>query len=182
MGTTDSSTAQRDAQASVRKSGNQVVMTLAGNWNIRHAPNQQIDKVLSDLDRQGPADTLAFQTQDLGSWDTSLVLLVSRVEEWCRQHRVSLAQDSLPPGIRDLLALANEVPEKKSGRGGAVERRNLLVILGTWALNAAAGVRVTLTFTGEIVLSIGRLLTRRAAFNWRLFWLTMQQCSAQALP
>jgi phospholipid/cholesterol/gamma-HCH transport system permease protein len=136
---------------------------------------------MSELDRQGPAAGLAFQMPGLGSWDSSLILLVSRVEEWCRRHQVRFMQDSLPPGIQGLLALANEVPERKTGRGQP-ERRNLLVLLGEGVMGLANGAVATLTFIGEFVLSLGRLLGRRAVFDQRLFWLTMQECSAQALP
>jgi phospholipid/cholesterol/gamma-HCH transport system permease protein len=156
-------------------------VAVEGNWSIRDIPTRQIDQVMSDLDRQGPAPSLAFRTPGLGSWDSSLILLVLRVEEWCRQRQVRLVQDSLPAGIRDLLALANEVPERKTGRG-QTERRNLLALLGEWVLGLAGGAVATITFTGEIILSLGRILRRQAAFDRRLFWLTMQECSAQALP
>lgn len=181
MESTNSSTVQPDARASVRKTGDQVVMAVDGNWSIRRLPTQQIDQVMSELDRQAPVTSLAFRTNGLESWDSSLLLLVSRVEEWCRQHQVRLLEDSLPVGIRDLEALANEVPERKTGRA-QTERRTLLVLLGEWGLGLAGGVVTTLTFIGEIVLSFGRILRRQAAFDWRLFWLTMQECSAQALP
>jgi phospholipid/cholesterol/gamma-HCH transport system permease protein len=44
------------------------------------------------------------------------------------------------------------------------------------------GVSSTLAFAGEVVLSLGRMLRGKAAFDWRLFWLTMEDCSARALP
>jgi phospholipid/cholesterol/gamma-HCH transport system permease protein len=181
METANSSTAQQDARASVQKTGDQVVVTVGGDWSIRRIPTRQIDEVRSELERQGPAASLAFRTPGLGSWDSSLILLVSRVEEWCRRHQVRLEEDSLPAGVRDLLALANEVPEKKTGRG-QTERRNLLAFLGEWGLGLARGAVATLTFIGEIVLSLERTLRRQAAFDRRLFWLTMQECSIQALP
>lgn len=181
METANSSTVQHDARASVQKTGDRIVVTVEGDWSIRRIPTRQIDQVMAELEQQGPAASLDFRAPGLRSWDSSLILLASRVEEWCRQHQVRLEQDSLPAGVRDLLALANEVPERKTGRG-QTGRRDLLAFLGEWGLSLAGGAVATLTFTGELVLSLGRLLRRQAAFDRRLFWLTMQECSAQALP
>ena len=49
-------------------------------------------------------------------------------------------------------------------------------------ITAFEGVKTALEFTGDAVLSFGRILRGQAAFDWRLFWLTMQECSSQALP
>jgi hypothetical protein len=104
--------AQPSARASVQKRGSKLVLTIEGNWNVRHVRNQQIDNAISNLDRQGSADTLEFQTAGLPAWDTSLLILALRVEAWCRQHRVRLAQRSLPSGVRGLLALVGRLPAR----------------------------------------------------------------------
>ena len=117
----------------------------------------------------------------LNSWDTSLLIVVIRAEEWCREHKVKFLHESLPPNVASLVALAEEVPERKTGRG---EQKIFLLfrLLGIKTLAAIDGIESALQFTGETVLSLGRILRRKAAFDWRLFWLTMQECSAQALP
>jgi phospholipid/cholesterol/gamma-HCH transport system permease protein len=119
--------------------------------------------------------------QRLGSWDTSLLVFVTRVENWCKEQNLKLRRSSLPAGIDSLIALSEEVPERKTGRG---ERKStsLFEMVGRAALDAGSGLSSALAFIGETLLSFGRILSGKAAFDWRLFWLTMQECSAQALP
>ncbi|HEY0792790.1 MAG TPA: ABC transporter permease [Chthoniobacterales bacterium] len=169
------------ALANVNRDGSRIVVTVEGDWSIRQAPSRQVDDALKGLEQQQGAGTLEFEAGRLGSWDTSFLVFVSKVDAWCRKNGVRLAHDSLPSGIASLLSLATEVAEKKTGRGGET-RTPLLARLGHWVLDTGEGVHSSLRFIGEILLSLIRILRGRASFNWRLFWLTMQECSAQALP
>jgi phospholipid/cholesterol/gamma-HCH transport system permease protein len=169
------------ARANVNRDGSKVVVAVEGDWSIRQAPTQQVDEALRNLEQQQAAGTLEFEASRMGSWDTSFLVFVSKVDAWCRQRGVRLVRESLPAGMASLLSLANEVAEKKTGRVGEA-RTPLLARLGNWALGVGKGFYSSLSFIGEILLSFGRILRGRASFNWRLFWLTMQECSAQALP
>ena len=135
----------------------------------------------AELDRQTPAEALQFDMSQLNSWDTSVLIVVVRAEEWCREHQVKFLHESLPPNVASLVALAEEVPERKTGRGNKTAP-SFFAIIGNETIGIIAGIGSTLQFTGDTVLSFGRLLRGKAAFDWRLFWLTMQECSAQALP
>ena len=93
----------------------------------------------------------------LSSWDTSLLIVVVRAEEWCREHKVKFLGDSLPPNIASLVALAEEVPERKTGRGNKTSA-SLFEHIGKKTIAAIGGIESTLQFTGETVLSFGRIL------------------------
>lgn len=156
-------------------------MTLEGNWSVHHAQHREIDNAFSELDRQTPPETLQFDMSRLGSWDTSLLIVVVRAEEWCREHKVKFLSESLPPNVASLVALAEEVPERKTGRGEKASA-SFFEVIGNKTIAVAGGIASTLQFTGETVLSFGRIVRGKAAFDWRLFWLTTEECSAQALP
>ena len=177
----ESDIAASHSQATVNKAGDKVVITIEGDWNLRQVQHGGVEKVISDLDKQGSVASIEFDSAHLGSWDTSLLIFVARVEEWCHQHRVRFGRETLPPNVASLIALSEEVPERKTGRKER-PRENLFSALGNAVLAGKEGVSSTLAFTGEVVLSLGRMLRGKAAFDWRLFWLTMEECSARALP
>ena len=177
----ESDLAASPSKVTINKTGDKVVLTLEGDWNLRQVQHDDVEKLVSNLDKQGSVTSVDFDSTHLGSWDTSLLILVARVEEWCRQHQVKFGRETLPPNVASLIALSEEVPERKTGRKER-HRENLFSALGNAVLAGKEGASSTLAFTGEVVLSLGRMLRGKAAFEWRLFWLTMEQCSARALP
>ncbi len=177
----ESDIAASPSKATVNKAADKVVISIEGDWNLRQVQHGEVEKVISSLDKQGSVASIEFDSTHLGSWDTSLLIFVARIEEWCRQHRAKLARETLPPNVASLIALSEEVPEKKTGRKERV-RESLFAMIGNAVLVGRDGFLAALAFTGEVVLSLGRMLRRKAAFDWRLFWLTMEECSAQALP
>ena len=181
MGTTNSAISTAAPKVNLSRSGQRLVLTFEGNWSVRHTQHREIDNLFSELDHQTPAEALQFDMSQLSSWDTSLLIVVVRAEEWCREHKVKFLGDSLPPNIASLVALAEEVPERKTGRGNKTSA-SLFEHVGKKTIATIGGIESTLQFTGETVLSFGRILRGKAAFDWRLFWLTMEECSAQALP
>jgi phospholipid/cholesterol/gamma-HCH transport system permease protein len=181
MGTTNSAVSAAGPKVNVSRSGQRLVLTFEGNWSIHHTQHKEIDNAFAELDRQTPAEALQFDMSQLNSWDTSVLIVVVRAEEWCREHQVKFLHESLPPNVASLVSLAVEVPERKTGRGNKTSP-SFFEIIGNETIGIIAGIGSTLQFTGDTVLSFGRLLRGKAAFDWRLFWLTMQECSAQALP
>ncbi len=181
MGTTNSTISTAAPKVSLSRSGQMLVLTFEGNWSVHHAQHREIDNLFSELNRQTPAETLQFDMSQLSSWDTSLLIVVVRAQEWCREHKVKFLSESLPPNVASLVALAEEVPERKTGRGNKTTA-SFFELIGNKSIGIIGGIGSTLEFTGETVLSFGRILQGKAAFDWRLFWLTMQECSAQALP
>ncbi len=181
MATTNSATATAAPKVNLGRSGQNLVLRFEGNWNVRDTRHREIDTLFSELDREGPADALQVDMSNVGSWDTSLLIVVARAEEWCRTHNVKFLHESLPANVAGLIAMSEEVPERKTGRE-AKKPSSIFTILGSKAINVFEGIGTTLEFTGEAVLSFGRILRGKAAFDWRTFWLTMQECSAQALP
>jgi phospholipid/cholesterol/gamma-HCH transport system permease protein len=181
MGTTNPATSAAPSKVTLGRSGRNLVLRLEGNWNIRDIRHGEIDTLFSELDREGAAEEFQVDMSGVGSWDTSLLIVVARAEEWCRQHKVKFARESLAVGVASLLAISEEVPERKTGRE-TQKSSSFFAILGNMTISVFQGIGTALEFTGETVLSFERILRGRAAFDWRTFWLTMEECSVQALP
>jgi phospholipid/cholesterol/gamma-HCH transport system permease protein len=181
MDTTDLRNSKAIPNANVSRVGEKLIIKLQGDWTVRYGENRQIKRVFSELDRQPGASELEFDMADVASWDTSLLIIVTRVEEWCKGHNVGFGRSSLPLGVKSLIALSEEVPERKTGRSEK-KSASLFAVVGRATVSGVSGVNSALGFIGETVLSFGRIIGGRAAFDWRLFWLTMEECSAQALP
>jgi phospholipid/cholesterol/gamma-HCH transport system permease protein len=181
MATTHSETPTAAPKVNLGKSGRNLLLSLEGNWNIRDTRHGEIDALFAELDREGPADALQIDMSKVGSWDTSLLIVIARAEDWCQKHNVKFLRESLPKSVASLIAISEEVPERKTGRESK-KSSSLFATLGNKTINVFEGVGTALEFTGDAVLSFGRLLRGKAAFDWRMFWLTMQECSAQALP
>jgi phospholipid/cholesterol/gamma-HCH transport system permease protein len=181
MGITNSATSTAPGKLTLSRSGENLILRFEGDWNVRETRHGEIDALFAKLDQEGPANGLQIDMSNVGSWDTSLLIVVARAEDWCVKHKVKFSRESLPASVASLLAISEEVPERKTGRD-VKKTWSIFTILGGWAINALAGIGTTLEFTGDAVLSFGRILRGEAAFDWRLFWLTMQECSAQALP
>ena len=178
---TNSATSTAASKVTLGRDGRKLVLRFEGNWNVRDSRHGEINALFSELDREGPADELQVDMSNVGSWDTSLLIVVARAEEWCRRHHVNFLRESLPSNVASLLAISEEVPERKTGRE-AKKSSSILAGLGRLTIGAGEGIRTAFEFTGETVLSFGRILRGKAAFDWRMCWLTMQECSAQALP
>jgi phospholipid/cholesterol/gamma-HCH transport system permease protein len=157
-----------------------LVIRLAGHWSLRAGlpSTGPIEEVLAH-EPKPPA--VAFDAKDLLTWDSAVVTVVERIGQLCARSGIRVRRDELPDGLKRILALADAVPEKEGARA-AQAAPSLLVQLGTWALAAAAGARVTVAFVGEATLSFGRFVRGQANFRGRDLALVIQDCGAQALP
>ena len=181
MDTTNSATSATTPKLTVGRSDQNLVLKIEGDWNVRDTRHGEIDALFSELDREEPAEALQVDMSNVGSWDTSLLIVVARAQEWCTKHNVKFLHESLPASVESLIAISEEVPERKTGRE-TKKSSSIFTILGSMTIAAFEGIGATLEFAGDAVLSFGRILRGKAAFDWRLLWLTMQECSAQALP
>jgi phospholipid/cholesterol/gamma-HCH transport system permease protein len=165
----------------LERTDEQLKLVLGGEWSLTAAQRQRAATVLADLEREPGVQLIRCVTTDVKSWDSSLLVFLWEVEEWCKGHEIKFAEDDLPKEISSLIRLATAVPEQQTGRGGAV-RRSLFYYLGAWVLGKIGTLNAALEFTGECVISFQRILRRRGKVDWGLYWLTMQECSAEALP
>lgn len=126
-----------------------------------------------------------FETTGLGAFDSTLPAFLLTLVRGNRGGGVEPPSgyrlDGLPSGLRGLMELALAVPEEitagaEPAPGSEIRKLGKLSIRAWQALLAVA------TFTGLTILSLGRLLTGKAHFRPRDFWVIVQQVGAEALP
>jgi len=165
----------------MERTGDELKLVLGGDWSLKSPERLRAEAVLADLEREPGVKLIRCATSEVRSWDSSLLVFLWEVEEWCKNRQVEFAEDDLPKEISSLLNLATSVPEQQTGRGSTA-RHSLFYQLGSWVLAKIDMLNAAFEFTGECVLSFQRILSRRGKVDWRLYWLTLQECSAEALP
>jgi len=162
-----------------RLADNTLLLHLAGNWTI-HTAAPAVTEVQQQLDASPPVRRLAFETRELGAWDSRLLTFLRQVLEVSTPRQTVVDQQGLPEGVRRLLALAAAVPEREGARRGAA-RLSWLAGIGTAVLNVWQGAVAMLTFLGEVILACGRLVIGQARFRWVDLALFVQESGVQAL-
>ncbi len=162
------------ARATATPVGVLLEVALAGDWKIT-LPRPAWSALLG---AQNPA-RVRLRTDAVGQWDTSLLLFLFEVQQWCRETGAYCDAEALPDKIRLLLAqLAasheTSVPFDRS--------ENFLVTVGVATVDAVGKSRAILHFVGECALSAARLARSPRKFRWGDCLSEMQQCGAMALP
>jgi phospholipid/cholesterol/gamma-HCH transport system permease protein len=106
--------------------------------------------------------TVVFDSNNLGSWDSSLLIFLSSLRDISATHRVDFDESGLPTAAQRLLALLRTEPQSPAAIRadiGAVER------VGAWALARWSDGVALAALTGEAVLRTvpalrGRIRTR----------------------
>jgi phospholipid/cholesterol/gamma-HCH transport system permease protein len=149
-------------------------VALAGVWQVT-APRPSWTAILAG---RKPA-SVRVAVDEVEKWDTSLLLFLSEVQEWCRATGATFDPARLPEKIRALLnqfvaAHVRSVPTDRS--------ESFLAGVGHATLETWARGRNASTFLGESVIGIGRVIVRPHKFRWHDCFDEMQQCGAMALP
>ena len=152
---------------------------LAGRWELgaglpsTHAFEQA-------LRGQPSPPAVSVDAARLHAWDSSVLLVLRRIQRLCRAVGVPVALERFPEGARRLLALADAVPERADA-AAPVARPHWLARVGERVTAGWNGGREAIAFLGETTLAFARVLTGRAAFRARDLALVVQDCGPQAL-
>jgi phospholipid/cholesterol/gamma-HCH transport system permease protein len=165
----------RDGQATLR---------LSGTWRLDQ-PVPGVTDLLTHLVAPGGPKALRFDCTDLIGWDSALVAylatVIAQTPDRVKQGTLDLDQTGLPEGVQGLLRLAFTVPERAPA-GHAEADESFLHEVGEEALDMVRSTGEIMTFLGEAVLSLRRLLRGRARLRAADLWLVIQQAGAEALP
>lgn len=157
-----------------------LVIHLGGAWSIAGGlpPPPDLRKELAST---SGVRQIAFDTQDLGTWDSSLVTFLVSVSAIGAQEHLEVTRDGLPEGVVKLLTLASAVPEQKDARKTAA-RAPLLKRIGAKTVWAVSSTAEMVSFLGETTLAFARFFMGKARFRRVDLVLFLQECGAQALP
>ncbi len=163
-----------------RAADNSLLVALQGAWTIE-AELPGLEGLRSALAAGSPPARLTFDASELTEWDSGLLTLLLKINEECTQNQIRVDKSGLPSGVQRLLDLATAVPERKGARR-ETKRESFLARIGKRAIEQQGTMTETLSFIGELCLSIGRLLLGKARFRSSELWLFVQETGAQALP
>ena len=157
-----------------------LLVRLAGDWTLKEEL-PAVEEVQKQADSGPPVQRIAFDTQDLGRWDSGLITFLIKVFDQFSSRQIDASREGLPDGVRRLLDLAAAVPEKKDAQKEAV-REPFLVQVGRASMDIARHAGGLVTFLGESTIALGRFFVGKAKFRRSDLWLTIQQCGVDALP
>jgi phospholipid/cholesterol/gamma-HCH transport system permease protein len=163
-----------EATATAIESSGGIDLVLGGTWQI----TERRPSWTRLLDGRKPARVRA-RVDEVEKWDTSLLLFLFEVQEWCRAEQVIWDTSALPEKISALLMQFVSACEKSEPHDRS---ENFLTAVGRTTFETWHRGRTASTFVGESVIGIARLLTRPHKFRWRDCLDEMQQCGAMALP
>jgi phospholipid/cholesterol/gamma-HCH transport system permease protein len=151
-----------------------LLVRLAGDWTIKEEL-PSVEEIQKQADSGPPLQRIAFDTQDLGRWDSGLITFLIKVFDQLSSRQIDTNREGLPDGVRRLLDLAAAVPEKKDARKEAL-REPLVVQVGKASMDIARHAGALVTFLGESTIAFGRFFAGKAKFRRSDLWLTVQQC------
>ena len=163
-----------------RPADDTLIVHLSGDWKLS-AKLPEAGEVQKQLESGTKAARMVFDAKGITGWDSGLLTFLLKVMEYCATNNISVDREGLPPGVQRLLTLAAAVPERKGARREAL-RISFLERAGGSAIAFWESILEMLAFIGEASVAFLRLFTGKAQFRASDFFLTVQECGAQALP
>jgi phospholipid/cholesterol/gamma-HCH transport system permease protein len=155
-------------------------LALIGDWTLQ-ADVQSWAGLQSQLQNLSHLKVIWLNSEQLGDWDSRLLILLQGMQQYCKEHGCQLQLEGMPEGIQRLLHLGDLAEERKGAK--RVSRRfSLLHRLGEAVLAAWREAVAFTEFAGELVLSLMRLLQGRACFRRSDFLIFIQSAGPEALP
>ena len=170
--------AQDIAKVSLQRDGDQLVVGLAGTWQISaHLPGTTAVEAALE---SPPAPTgIEFDSAGIEGWDSSVLTFLMGVEDAADERSIPVDHAGLPDGVRRLVELARAVPERgtrtEEPKGSPLAR---VGGVGLKVYDAAVG---ELEFLGEVARAFGAFVRGKARYRKSDLRLLIQQAGADAL-
>ena len=134
---------------------------LFGDWILASGvrSSAELSRRLSETPRP---TKISFDARELGAWDNILIEFLTKLEAIAGERGVEVDRSALPGGVERLVALARAVPERVGARQ-TPQALDLLTRVGAGSLSFFASTADLVTFLGEAIIGIGRLLDRESA-------------------
>ena len=154
-----------------------LAIRLGGVWRLA-AVTPGVARVEEEL-ASGPPRRVTVDLGAVTTWDTALVVFLSRLASLCRDRGVDLERSRVPGGLDRLLLLAQQPvspPEPRAGPPALLER------VGERTLSLRDRAADTAAFVGFTALAMGRFVLRRARYRPADLGLLVQGAGPDALP
>jgi len=120
-----------------------------------------------------------LESANLGKWDSALVAFLLMIESKCKDRGIDVDTTSLPPSLQKLIELARAAPGRAPEK---TQPTSFLARIGTSTLREGRGLLRSVEFVGESLIALGKVLRRQAKYRTTDLFLTIQECSVEALP
>ncbi|MGN0834909.1 MAG: MlaE family ABC transporter permease [Candidatus Spyradosoma sp.] len=155
---------------------------ISGTWALADGLSDEssLEAALAALAPGTRAGTLRFDCSALGRFDSSLLCYVVRCAALCSERGILLARETLPADVAKLLdlTLANRrPPDAEHGSDPAFTAR-----VGRWGERIFRDADRAMSFFGETVVAVVRLLRGKARFRRRDVLYFIEECGVNALP
>ncbi len=138
-------------------------LQLSGDWRFQSGI-PKLDPLMKHISDAHP-ENLSFDCQQLGSWDSGLMIFLVSLINNCQQNNILVLQETLPAGVQKLLQLAFAVPERKGARR-AVLGQPVLARIGNVTIEMHRNWSDLLAFVGELFFGFLNFLRGRARFRY----------------
>lgn len=170
-------------------SGARLSVRFRGDWKLDALSDAAAEKALAQseqtalvaLSAQSGVELLELDGKELGQWDSSLLVPITRLTAQAEERGIRIQNDQLPVGVRNLTRLALAVPPNRNARRETVSE-SLFSRLGGLFLSLPDTTSRVLAFIGELVLGFGRLFSGKSGCTRSNVLLSLQECGAEALP
>lgn len=161
------------AQAKIESNGQSLRIALKGVWRVTSAAPRWTPPA------KGIESFVTFDSSELGTWDSALILYLAGAKEWCQQERLAWQDEGLPDGAQRLLLQLSTTQDSKADSDRS---EGLFHYVGSETQRLWKQGREIAQFVGECFLALVRLARKPARFRWRDCLAEMQLCGAMALP
>lgn len=157
-----------------------LTIRIGGDWLLR-ADVPEADAVLERLTSEPVPSGVRFETDQLGDWDAALLAVLVAILGRAEAQEIDADRSGLPEAAQRLLTLAFAVREPEGARRRAV-KHSIMARVGHLTYRTMRGAMAMLAFTGEVVLSFGRMFIGRATYLRRDLLGYLQEAGVEALP
>jgi len=155
--------------------GGECLVKVGGDWRLSE-PVPSWTNVLGGK----AATSVRVVPEELGKWDTSLVLFLVHVRVGCAESKAAFHAEALPGNLQTLLVQIAGVgappPKTKPPVGSGWAQ------VGSLVKNSLSHARGMVSFLGECTLGFAGAARKPRRFRWLDCLVEMQQCWASSLP
>jgi phospholipid/cholesterol/gamma-HCH transport system permease protein len=155
-------------------------VSFSGDW-LLNTELPSVAALVETFDAATRPSAAAIDASGIGAWDTGLVAALVRLHRMAERNGIPVHDTGLPEGVAELIALAFAVREPEGARR-AHRDRPFLEAVGDKTIEYVGDLRDLLSFTGELVMSLGRLVSGRATYLRSHLAQYIQEAGAEALP
>jgi phospholipid/cholesterol/gamma-HCH transport system permease protein len=157
-----------------------VVLSFTGDWTLGR-PVYAWEDLRQHLIGYAGLKQVFIDVQELGRWDSRLLVMLQQIQQFCEQQGLTLGVDQVPQGIHRLLGLGRAVADRDLSHSDPAGY-GVLHRIGSGTLAAWQECVNFTEFAGELVLAMSRLIKGRSRFRWVDFFQALQAAGPEALP